>query len=328
MLPRFWSLYSWFLILGVLLFPLYGDTFLLNVSYDPTRELFAKINHLYTEKRAEEGVKLRILQSHGGSSRQAGYVLAGLRADVVSLAMESDISKIASQGFLHKDWKKRLPNDSTPFYSTIVFLTRKGNPRGIRDWEDLIQPNLRVITPAPKTSGGGKWNFLAALGIFRKRYSQEAEQKMIQLYRNVPIMDTGARGSASTFIQRKIGDVLIIWENEALLALKEAKQEQLEIIYPPTSIYARPMVAMVDRTVTLKNTKQESEKYLQFLYSEKAQEVIAESGYRPIHKKVAEKYASKYKSIELFTIEERFGSWEKINQEIFSDGKLVDKVLE
>ncbi len=302
------------------------EVVLLNVSYDPTRELYSQINESYQKFRSPQK-KVKILQSHGGSAKQAGYVLAGLRADVVSLAMQTDIDKIAQKGFIEKNWKEKKPNESTPFYSTIVFLVREKNPKKIFDWKNLTQPNIQVITPSPKTSGGGKWNFLAAYGYFLKQDSNTAIQSIKSLYANVPIMDTSSRSSASTFIQRKIGDVLLIWENEALLALRESKDEKFEIIYPSMSIYAQPMVAVVNRTVKLKNTEEEANMYLDFLYTKEAQEIIAKSGYRPIDKEIYEKYKNIYKEINIFKIEEVFGSWDEINQKIFSDGKLVDEVI-
>jgi sulfate transport system substrate-binding protein len=299
---------------------------LLNVSYDPTRELYSQINQSYQKFRSSQK-KVRILQSHGGSSKQAGYILAGLRADVVSLAMQTDIDKIAQKGFIEKNWREKKPNQSTPFYSTVVFLVRETNPKKIFDWKDLTQPNIQVITPSPKTSGGGKWNFLAAYGYFLNQDSRTAIQQVKKLYENVPILDTSSRSSASTFIQRKIGDVLIIWENEALLALKESKDQKFEIIYPSMSIYAQPMIAVVNRTVKLKNTEEEANMYLDYLYTKEAQEIIAQNGYRPIDKEIYEKYKNIYKEINLFKVEEVFKSWEEVNKKIFSDGNLLDEVL-
>ncbi|MCX7999318.1 MAG: sulfate ABC transporter substrate-binding protein [Leptospiraceae bacterium] len=303
-----------------------GGVYLLNVSYDPTREMYAELNSLFEKELLKEGRHVQIFQSHGGSSKQANLVTWGLRADVVTLGMESDIQKIANKGFISQNWQEKFPNLSTPYYSTVVLMVRKGNPKNIHSWEDLTR-NVQVITPNPKTSSGGKWNFLAAYGYFKIKGYSNPKKEVRKIYKNVVTLDSGARASASTFLQRKIGDVLIIWENEALLALRE-KVEPVEIVYPLFSIYAQPMVAIVERTTKMRNTQELAEEYLKFLYSESSQEVIAKHGFRPIHEEVFRKFSDKYPNLNLFKVNEVFGTWQEIEKEIFANGKLIDEVLE
>ncbi len=302
------------------------NIYLLNVSYDPTREMYAELNFLFEQIYSKNGKSVQVLQSHGGSSKQANLVNWGLRADVVTLGMESDIQKIADKGFISKNWKEKFLNSSTPYYSTIVFIVRKGNPKNIYSWEDLTH-DVQVITSNPKTSSGGKWNFLAAYGYFKLKGYKNPEEEVRKIYKNTIVLDSGARASASTFFQRKLGDVLIIWENEALLALRE-KIEPTEIIYPSISIYAQPMVAVVERTTVMKNTKELAEAYLNFLYTQESQEIIAKHGFRPIHPKLKEKFKDNYPTLTLFKVEEVFGNWENVNREIFASGSLIDRILE
>jgi sulfate/thiosulfate transport system substrate-binding protein len=305
--------------------------YILNVSYDPTRELFQEINPIFSKNYfLATGKKVEIKQSHGGSSKQAGYVLAGLRADVVTLALFGDIDAIAKKGFIDKNWEDKRPNQSSPYTSTVVFLVRKGNPKQIFDWSDLTKTGVQIITPNPKTSGGGKWNFLAAYGyslLHNNKNKEKSFTYLKALYKNVPVMDTGARGAASTFIQRGIGDVLLVWENEAFLAMKEAANATVEVVYPSLSIDARPVVSVVDRTLKLKKTTEPANAYLDFLYTDEAQEIIAKHGFRPYNKAILEKYKTTYKPIQLFSIEDYFTNWATAEKDIFADNKIVDEVL-
>ena len=307
-----------------------GPVELLNVSYDPTRELYKDVNAVFAAQwKAKTGDAVEIKRSHGGSGKQARSVIDGLQADVVTLALAGDIDAIAGKSrFLPKDWQKRLPHNSSPYTSTIVFLVRKGNPRGIKDWGDLVKPGIAVITPNPKTSGGARWNYLAGYAWALKHYGNDdarAREFIGALYRNAPVLDTGARGSTTTFVQRGIGDVLLAWENEAFLALDEFGQDKFEIVAPSLSILAEPPVAVVDRNVDRKGTRKVAEAYLQFLYSDEGQDLIGKNHYRPINQKAAAKYAGKFPKLELVTIAD-FGGWAKAQQAHFGDGGVFDQI--
>ena len=320
------------LLLGALLAPAAAEaanlTFL-NVSYDPTRELYSDINAAFTKQWLAKNPKdtLKINASHGGSGAQARSVIDGLDADVVTLALASDIDAIAAQGLISPNWQARLPYNSTPYTSTIVFLVRKGNPKGIKDWPDLIKPGVQVITPNPKTSGGARWNFLAAWGYATKKLGGEAQAKdfVTKLYKNVPVLDSGARGSTTTFVERGIGDVLIAWENEALLASRELGAGKFEIVTPPISILAEPPVAVVDKNVAKHNTAAVTKAYLQYLYSAEGQEIIAKNYYRPRDQKVLARYTAQFPKINLFTIAS-FGGWKVAQPKFFGDGGVFDQV--
>ena len=303
---------------------------LLNASYDPTRELYKDINAAFAaDWKAKTGRDVVINQSHGGSGKQARSVIDGLEADVVTLGLAYDIDEIASRAkLLPADWQTRLPNNSTPYYSTIVFLVRKGNPKGIHDWNDLIKPGVKVITPNPKTSGGARWNFLAAWGYAQKTYgSPAAAQDFIKkLFTHVPVLDSGARGATVSFAERGLGDVLISWENEALLANRELGAGRFEIIVPSVSIRAEPPVAVVDKVVDRHGTRKVAEAYLQFLYTPAAQEIIARDGYRPRDPGVAARYASQFPNIPLFEIDRNFGGWQKAQAKFFADGGIFDQI--
>lgn len=309
-----------------------ADVNLLNVSYDPTRELYQDINKSFAAKwKAQSGDTLNIKQSHGGSGKQARAVIDGLDADVVTLGLAYDIDEIANRGLLSTDWQKKLPNNSTPYSSTIVFLVRKGNPQHIKDWSDLAKPGIQVITGNPKTSGGARWNYLAAWGYALKQpggSDATARDFVARIYHNVPVLDSGARGSTTTFVERGIGDVLIAWENEALLALKEFGPDKLEIITPSTSVLAEPPVAVVDKVVDRHGTRKTAEAYLQYLYSDEAQEIIAKNYYRPSSEKIASKYSAQYARIKLFTVNELFGGWTKAQKTHFADGGVFDQLYQ
>ncbi len=303
---------------------------LLNVSYDPTRELYQAINVGFAKQWKEKtGETVTIEQSHGGSGKQGRAVIDGLEADVVTLALAYDIDAIAKVNLIDKDWQKRLPNNSTPFTSTIVFLVRKGNPKGIKDWDDLVKPGLSVVTPNPKTSGGARWNYLAAWGYALKKNNNDdakAKEFVTKLFRNVPVLDTGARGATTTFVQRGIGDVLIAWENEALLSLKESGGDQFEIVIPSVSILAEPPVAWVDRVVKKHGTAEVAKAYLEFLYSPEGQEIAAQNFYRPRSQEVAQKYADKFPKLTLFTVDEVFGGWQKAQKTHFDSDGVFDQI--
>jgi len=304
---------------------------LLNVSYDPTRELYSDFNAAFAKHwQQKSGQAVTIKQSHGGSGKQARSVIDGLEGDVVTLALAYDIDAIAEKGgLIDKNWQKRLPNNSAPYTSTIVFLVRKGNPKGIKDWPDLVKPGVSVITPNPKTSGGARWNYLAAYGYELKRSNGDeakAEAFLKQIFENVPVLDTGARGSTTTFIQRGMGDVLIAWENEAFLALKEVGKGACEIIAPSVSILAEPPVAVVDKVAKKHGTEAVAKAYLEYLYTETGQEIVARHYYRPRSEAVASKYASRFPKVELFTIDEVFGGWAKAQPKHFGDGGIFDKI--
>jgi sulfate/thiosulfate transport system substrate-binding protein len=306
---------------------------LLNVSYDPTRELYQDVNTAFAKQWKEKtGDTVTIRQSHGGSGKQARSVIDGLEADVVTLALAYDIDAIAEKGkLIDKNWQKRLPNNSTPYTSTIVFLVRKGNPKGIKDWDDLIKPGVKVVTPNPKTSGGARWNYLAAWGYaLKKNNNDEAKAKdfVAQLFNplHVPILDTGARGATMTFVQRGIGDVLIAWENEAFLSLKESGPDKFEIVAPSISILAEPPVAWVDKVVSSHHTEEVAKAYLNFLYTPEGQEIAAKNFYRPRSKEIAEKYADKFPKLTLFTIDEVFGGWKKAQKTHFDNDGTFDQI--
>ncbi len=303
---------------------------LLNVSYDPTRELYQEFNSAFIKYwKAKTGDDVIIKQSHGGSGKQARSVIDGLPADVVTLALSADIDALYTNGrLLPQDWQKRLPQNSTPYTSTIVFLVRKGNPKGVRDWDDLVKPGVSVITPNPKTSGGARWNYLAAWGYARhKSGTEEAAQKFVAaLYKNVPVLDSGARGATTTFVQRGIGDVAITWENEAFLALKEFGAGQFEIVVPSLSILAEPPVAVVDKVVKKKGTAGVAKAYLEYLYSDEGQDIAGRNFYRPRNPAVAAKYASVFPQLQLVTIDAEFGGWTKAQKTHFADGGVFDQI--
>lgn len=307
-----------------------AEVSLLNVSYDPTRELYQDFNKAFAAHwKAKSGDDLKNKQSHGGSGKQARAVIDGLAADVVTLALAYDIDEIANRGLIAKDWQKRLPHNSAPYTSTIVFLVRKGNPKGIKDWNDLARPGISVITPNPKTSGGARWNHIAAWGYALKQpggNEKTAQEFLTKIYKNVPVLDSGARGSTTTFIERGIGDVLVTWENEALLAIKELGPEKVEIVSPSISILAEPPVAVVDKVVDRRGTRKVAEAYLQFLYTDEGQEIAAKNYYRPIDEKIAKKYASQYPKLKLFTVEEVAGGWNKAQKTHFADGGVFDQI--
>lgn len=305
---------------------------LLNVSYDPTRELYQAIDAAFAKQwKAKTGADITVNQSHGGSGSQARSVIDGLQADVVTLALAYDIDAIAARGLLAKDWQSRLPNNSAPFTSTIVFLVRKGNPKHIKDWNDLIKPGISVITPNPKTSGGARWNYLAAWGYALKQSNNDqsrARDFVARLYKNVPVLDSGARGSTTTFVQRGIGDVLIAWENEALLAVEQLGKDKFEIVAPPVSILAEPPVAVVDKVAARHGTAVAAKVYLDFLYSHEGQEIGARNYFRPRSKEVAAKYDSRFPHLTLFTVDEVFGGWQKAQKQHFDEGGVFDQIYQ
>src|SRR3954451_10472706 len=299
---------------------------LLNVSYDPTRELYQQVNAAFS-KRWQQPITIK--QSHGGSGKQARAVIDGLPADVVTLALAYDIDEIAKRGLISSGWQKRLPNNSTPYYSTIVLLVRHGNPKHIADWDDLIKPGVKVITPNPKTSGGARWNYLAAYGYALRKYGTPAKANgfMAKLFRNVPVLDSGARGSTTTFVERGQGDVLIAWENEALLSVRDLGKGKFDIVYPSVSILAEPPVAVVDKYVDKHGTRQVAEAYLKFLYSPTGQFIIANNYFRPRNKAVAARYKGQFPTLPLFTVNKNFGGWAKAQHTHFDDGGTFDQVF-
>jgi sulfate/thiosulfate transport system substrate-binding protein len=300
---------------------------LLNVSYDPTRELYTAVNAAFARQwEAKTGQKVKIEQSHGGSGKQARAVIDGLEADVVTLGLAYDIDAIAKAGAVHADWASRLPEHATPYTSMIVFLVRKGNPKGIKDWDDLVKPGLGVITASPKTSGGARWNYLAAWGYAIKRGGDDAKARefVTQLYHNVPVLDSGARGSTTTFVERGIGDVLLAWENEALLAVEKLGKDKVEIVVPSISILAEPPVAVVDRNVDKRGTREVATAYLQFLFSPEGQKIGAQNYYRP--RDPAAAAAAMFAKVQLFTIDEVFGGWSKAQPTHFNDGGVFDQI--
>jgi len=306
-----------------------ADVTLLNVSYDPTRELYVDFNKAFSAAyQKETGKSIEIKQSHGGSGSQARSVIDGLQADVVTLALAYDIDAIANKGILKKDWQKGLPQNSSPYTSTIVFLVRKGNPKGIKDWDDLVKSGVQVITPNPKTSGGARWNYLAAWGYGLKKYGSEdkARKFVADIYKNVPVLDTGARGSTVTFVERGVGDVLLAWENEAFLAVKEFGKDKFEIVAPPLSILAEPPIAVVDSVADKKGTRAAAEAYLKYWYTKEGQEIAARNFYRPRDAAVGEKYADSFAKVDLFTIDDVFGGWTKAQKEHFGEGGVFDQI--
>jgi sulfate transport system substrate-binding protein len=311
--------------------PARAEVKLLNVSYDPTRELYQEINAAFAKYwKGKAGADVTINQSHGGSGKQARAVIDGLEADVVTLALAYDIDAIAQAGLLPRTWQARLPDKSAPYTSTIVFLVRKGNPKGIKDWDDLAKPGVSVVSPNPKTSGGARWNYLAAWGYGLKTFGGDVEKTkdfVTRLYRNVPILDTGARGATITFVERGIGDVLIAWENEAILAEKELGKGKLEMVAPSLSILAEPPVALVDRIASKHDTKAVAQAYLEFLYTPEGQEIAARHYFRPRLKAAADTYAAQFPKMTLFTIDEVFGGWAKAQKAHFADGGVFDQIM-
>ncbi len=310
-----------------------GEVTLLNVSYDPTRELYQDFNQAFAKYwKAKTGQTVNVEQSHGGSSKQARGVIDGLQADVVTLALAYDIDAISqNSGLLPADWQKRLPENSTPYTSTIVFLVRKGNPKHIRDWDDLVKPGISVITPNPKTSGGARWNYLAAWAYALKQPggSEEKAQDFVRrLYKNVPVLDSGARGSTTTFVQREIGDVLIAWENEAFLSIRELGPEKAEIVEPSISILAEPPVSIVDKVVDKKGTRKVAQAYLDYLYTPEGQEIAARNYYRPRLDSIARKYASTFPKMKLLTVDDVFGGWQAAQKKHFADGGVFDQIYQ
>jgi sulfate transport system substrate-binding protein len=308
-----------------------AQTVLLNVSYDPTRELYEQYNVAFTKYwKAKTGQDVKINQSHGGSGAQARAVIDGLQADVVTLALAYDIDSIADQSHLvAKDWQKKLPDNSTPYTSTIIFLVRKGNPKGVKDWADLVRPGVSVITPNPKTSGGARWSYLAAWGYALRQNNgdqNKAKAFVAQLYKNVPVLDSGARGSTTTFVERGIGDVLLSWENEAHLAVKEFGADKFQIVYPSVSILAEPPVAVVDGVADKRGTAAVAKAYLEYLYSDEGQDIAAQNFYRPRSQAVAAKYKNEFPAITVFTVDQVFGGWRNAQNTHFSDGGVFDQI--
>jgi sulfate/thiosulfate transport system substrate-binding protein len=306
---------------------------LLNVSYDPTRELYTEYNTAFAKYwKAKSGDDVTISQSHGGSGKQAQSVIGGLDADVVTLALSYDIDAIAQQSnFLPSNWQKRLPNNSTPYTSTIVFLVRKGNPKQIENWDDLVKPGVSIVVPNPKTSGGARWAYLAAYAYALETFGHDdakAKDFITKLYKNVPILDSGARGSTITFAQRGIGDVLLAWENEAHLALKEFGDDKFEIVTPPLSILAEPPVAVVDKNAKRHGTTEVATAYLNYLYSDEGQEIAAKNFYRPRNQDIAAKYAANFSQLKLVTVDQEFGGWTKAQQTHFADGGVFDQIYQ
>ena len=303
---------------------------LLNVSYDPTRELYADYNQVFAKYwKDKTGQVVTVKQSHGGSGKQARSIIDGIDADVATLALAGDIDALVQHGgHLAANWQQRLPHGSAPYTSTIVFLVRKGNPKGVKDWNDLVRPDMKVITPNPKTSGGARWNYLAAWAFAERQYgsAEKARDFVRQLYRNVPVLDSGARGSTITFVQRGVGDVLLAWENEAFLALKEFGPNKVEIVVPSLSILAQPSVAVLDKVVDKKGTRTVAQAYLQHLYSPEGQRIAAKHHYRPTDPQVQAEFADRFPRLELLTIDQAFGGWGKASQAHFVDGASFDQI--
>jgi len=324
------------LLIAILLLPISSwaaDISLLNVSYDPTRELYQDFNTAFAKHwKAKTGDNLTIKQSHGGSGKQARSVIDGLQADVVTLALSYDIDEIGAKGrLIPKDWQKRLPHNSSPYTSTIVFLVRKGNPKKIKDWDDIVKPGVAVITPNPKTSGGARWNYLAAWAYALKNNNNDeskAKEFVGKLFKNVPVLDTGARGATTTFVERGIGDVLLAWENEAFLAQKELGPDKFEIVVPSLSILAEPPVTVVDKVVDKRKTRALATAYLEYLYTEEGQEIAAQNYYRPTLESIAKKYESKFPKVNLIKIDEVFGGWQKAQKAHFADGGTFDEIYQ
>jgi sulfate/thiosulfate transport system substrate-binding protein len=309
----------------------HAQTTLLNVSYDPTRELYQEFNAAFIKHwKAKTGEAVTIKQSHGGSGKQARAVIDGLEADVVTLALAYDVDALNKNGgLIPADWQKRLSNNAAPYTSTIVFLVRKGNPKGIKDWNDLVRPGVEIITPNPKTSGGARWNYLAAWGYALGQpggSEATAKELVTKIYKNVKVLDSGARGSTTTFVERGIGDVFISWENEAFLAIKELGPEKLEIVVPSVSILAEPPVSVVDKVVDKRGTRNVATAYLEFWYTPEGQEIAGKNFYRPREAAAAAKFAKQFVDVKLFTIDEVFGGWDKAQKTHFSDGGVFDQI--
>lgn len=306
-----------------------GSSEFLNVSYDPTRELYAEFNEKFSaEWKAKTGEVINFNQSHGGSGKQARSVAEGLEADVVTLALAYDVDEVAKAGLMDKDWLKKFPDNSAPYTSTIVFLVRKGNPKNIRDWNDLVRDDVSIITPNPKTSGGARWNYLAAWEYFKEKNNGDenaVKENIKKLFKNVAVLDSGARGATTSFVQRGQGDVLIAWENEAILSQKDAPDDY-EIVIPSISILAEPSVAIVDSVVDQKGTRKLAEAYINYLYSPEGQEIAAKNFYRPRDKAVAEKYKNQFPALKLVTVDEAFGGWAKAQKDHFTDGGTFDQI--
>ncbi len=327
---RFFNLAAFVILsLSALAAPAQTSVSLLNVSYDPTRELYAEFNQAFAKHwKAKTGQDVTLKQSHGGSGKQARSVIDGLDADVVTLALAGDTDALHKNGHLiPKDWQKRLPHNSSPYTSTIVLVVRQGNPKGIKDWDDLVKPGISVITPNPKTSGGARWNYLAAWEFAKRQYGSEARAKdfVTALYKNVPVLDTGARGSSITFAQRAQGDVFISWENEAHLLEKEFGSK-IDVVYPSLSILAEPAVTVVDKNVDRKGTRAVAQAYLEYLYTDEGQDIAGKNFYRPISPKAQAKYAKQFPKLQLFTIDQAFGGWEKADKAHFADGASFDQI--
>jgi len=310
-----------------------GSKTILNVSYDPTRELYQDYNSAFAKYwQGKSGQSVTVQQSHGGSSKQARAVIDGLQADIVTLALAYDTDAIAEKTtLLPKNWQSRLPNNSSPYTSTIIFLVRKGNPKGIKDWDDLVRPGVSVITPNPKTSGGARWNYLGACGYALKKPGgdeSKAKDFITRLYKNVPVLDSGARGATTTFVERGMGDVLIAWENEVLLGSKDLGADKFQVVVPSVSILCEPTVSLVDKVVDKKGTRDVAQAYLEYLYSPTGQEIIARHYYRPRLAAVANKYSNQFPKIKLFTLAEIVGDWQKANRIHFADGGLFDQVYQ
>lgn len=309
-----------------------GEVEILNVSYDPTRELYAEFNKAFANHWKEQtGQDVTFQQSHGGSGKQGRAVIDGLEADVVTLALAYDIDEIAqTRELLNEDWQAEFEHNSSPYTSTMVFLVRKGNPKGIKDWDDLVRDEVSVITPNPKTSGGARWNYLAAWGYAEKKFNGDEKQIkdfMKQLFGNVEVLDSGARGSTTTFVEREIGDVLIAWENEAYLSINELGVDEFEIVTPSLSILAEPPVAVVDKVVDKKGTREVAESYLEYLYSDEGQEIAAKNYYRPRNEEILKKYSDQFQSLDLITIDD-FGGWQEAQKKHFADGGTFDEIYQ
>ena len=307
-----------------------ADVKLLNVSYDPTRELYQEYNAAFAKHWKETtGQTIEIQQSHGGSGKQARSVIDGLDADVVTLALAYDVDQLYQKAkLIPEDWQSRLPNNSAPYTSTAVFLVRAGNPKGIKDWDDLVKPGVSVVTPNPKTSGGARWNYLAAYGYALKKYGSDdaAKDFLKKLYKNVAVLDTGARGATVSFVEREIGDVLIAWENEAYLSLKEYGADKYQVVVPSVSILAEPSVAVVDKVANKHGTEKAAKEYLEYLYSKEGQDIAAKNFYRPRDPEILAKYGKQFKALNLFTIDEVFGGWNKAHATHFADGGAFDQI--
>src|ERR1700688_2275406 len=306
-----------------------ADVTLLNVSYDPTRELYVDFNKAFASAyQKESGKSVEIKQSHGGSGSQARAVIDGLQADVVTVTLAYGVDAIAAKGLVAADWQKQLPLNASPYASTIVCIVRKGNPKGIRDWDDLVKADVGVITPNPKTSGGARWNYLAAWGYALKKFgtADKAKQFVADLYKNVPVLDTGARGSTVTFVERGVGDVLLAWENEAFLAQREFGKDKFEIVAPPLSILAEPPVSVVDKVADKKGTRAVAEAYLKYWYTRERQEIAARNSYRPRDPEIAKEYENSFAKVELFTVDDVFGGWTKAQKEHFGEGGVFDQI--